>query len=85
MPLFTSREEGLRRGFAALDTEHTGKIPVDKFKRRLREVIRFKLLNQIHHTNTNTNTNIRRKIPVDKFKIRLRDVTNAINDVSINI
>ena len=35
---FTSREEGLRRGFAALDSEQTGKIPVDKFKRRLREV-----------------------------------------------
>ena len=33
-----SREEGLKRGFAALDVENTGRIPVDKFKRRLREV-----------------------------------------------
>ena len=35
---FTCREDGLRRGFAALDSEQTGEIPVDKFKRRLREV-----------------------------------------------
>ena len=36
--LSLSREEGLKRGFAALDVENTGRIPVDKFKRRLREV-----------------------------------------------
>ena len=36
--LSLSREEGLKRGFAALDAENTGRIPVDKFKRRLREV-----------------------------------------------
>ena len=77
------REEGLRRGFAALDVEHTGKIPVDKFKRRLREVIYFILLNQIHHTKTNTNT--QGEIPVDKFKSLFCDVTNAINDVNIDI
>ena len=37
--LSLSREEGLKRGFAALDAENTGRIPVDKFKRRLREVL----------------------------------------------
>jgi len=35
------REEGLRRGFAALDKEQTGKIPMDMFKRRLRESVRL--------------------------------------------
>ena len=59
MPPFTPREEGLRRGFAALDKEHTGKIPVDKFKRRLRQVIKFISMNQIHNTSANTNTNTR--------------------------
>ena len=47
---FTSREEGLRRGFAALDKEQTGKIPMDKFKRRLREVT-----NVIIDVNINNN------------------------------
>ena len=33
------RDDGLRRGFDALDVEHTGEIPVEKFKERIRKVI----------------------------------------------
>ena len=33
------RDDGLRRGFDALDVEHTGEIPVEKFKERIRKVL----------------------------------------------
>jgi len=32
------RDDGLRRGFDALDVEHTGQIPVEKFKERIQKV-----------------------------------------------
>ena len=42
----TLRDDGLRRGFDALDVEHTGEIPVEKFKERIRKVLR--IFNEAH-------------------------------------
>ena len=43
------RDDGLRRGFDALDVEHTGEIPVEKFKERIRKV--FRIFNEAQYVH----------------------------------
>ena len=45
------RDDGLRRGFDALDVEHEGEIPVEKFKERIRKVQRSKILINSYNYN----------------------------------